>query len=74
MVIARTTEGDLGVLPGHTPVLSLIIEGVVPFRFDASWEVAAPPDRVAEVLIRVPRAAAQPPAGADAEADVVVAH
>jgi len=26
------------------------------------------------LLIRVPRAAAQPPAGADAEADVVVAH
>ena len=29
MVIARTTEGDLGVLPGHAPVLSLLIEGVV---------------------------------------------
>lgn len=29
MVIARTTEGDMGVLPGHTPVLSVIIEGVV---------------------------------------------
>lgn len=29
MVIARTTEGDLGVLPGHTPVLSLLDHGVV---------------------------------------------
>lgn len=29
MVIARTTEGDMGVLPGHTPVLSVIVEGVV---------------------------------------------
>jgi len=29
MVIARTTEGDLGVLPGHAPVLSLLVEGVV---------------------------------------------
>ncbi len=29
MVIARTTEGDLGVLPGHAPVLSLLIEGIV---------------------------------------------
>jgi len=29
MVIARTTEGDLGVLPNHAPVLSLLIEGVV---------------------------------------------
>jgi F-type H+-transporting ATPase subunit epsilon len=29
MVIARTTEGDLGVLPGHAPLLSVVIEGVV---------------------------------------------
>lgn len=29
MVIARTTEGDLGVLPGHAPLLSVIIECVV---------------------------------------------
>ena len=29
MVIARTTEGDVGILPGHAPMLSLIIEGVV---------------------------------------------
>ncbi|PVG83350.1 F0F1 ATP synthase subunit epsilon [Nocardioides gansuensis] len=29
MVIARTTEGDVGILPHHAPVLSIIIEGVV---------------------------------------------
>ena len=29
MVIARTTEGDVGILPNHSPMLSLIIEGVV---------------------------------------------
>ena len=29
MVIARTTEGDVGVLPGHAPLLSAIVEGVV---------------------------------------------
>lgn len=28
-VIARTTEGDIGVLPGHAPVLSLLVESVV---------------------------------------------
>ncbi|KQY54513.1 MULTISPECIES: F0F1 ATP synthase subunit epsilon [unclassified Nocardioides] len=32
MVIARTTEGDVGVLPGHAPMLSLLIEGVVDIR------------------------------------------
>lgn len=31
-VIARTTEGDLGVLPGHAPVLSLLIAGGVDVR------------------------------------------
>lgn len=29
MLIARTTEGDVGILPHHAPLLSSIIEGVV---------------------------------------------
>ena len=29
MVIARTVEGDIGVLRGHTPVLSLLTDAVV---------------------------------------------
>jgi F-type H+-transporting ATPase subunit epsilon len=29
MVIARTTEGDVGVLPHHAPMLSLMVDGVV---------------------------------------------
>ena len=29
MVIARTTEGELGVLPGHTPLLGQLAEGGV---------------------------------------------
>jgi len=29
MVIARTTEGDVGVLPNHAPLLSLLVDGVV---------------------------------------------
>jgi len=29
MVIARTTEGDIGVLPNHAPTLSLMVDGVV---------------------------------------------
>ncbi|MDP9823833.1 F0F1 ATP synthase subunit epsilon [Nocardioides massiliensis] len=28
-VIARTTEGDLGVLPGHAPLLSVLVPGVI---------------------------------------------
>jgi len=31
-VIARTTEGDIGVLPNHAPALSLLVEGVVDVR------------------------------------------
>jgi F-type H+-transporting ATPase subunit epsilon len=29
MIIARTTEGDVGVLPGHAPMLSVMVDGVV---------------------------------------------
>ena len=29
MVLARTTEGDVGVLPDHAPMLSLMVDGVV---------------------------------------------
>lgn len=29
MVIARTTEGDVGILPGHAPMLSVLIDGIV---------------------------------------------
>jgi len=29
MVIARTTEGDVGVLPNHAPMLSLMVDGIV---------------------------------------------
>lgn len=29
MVIARTIEGDIGILAGHEPTLSLLVDGVV---------------------------------------------
>jgi F-type H+-transporting ATPase subunit epsilon len=29
MIIARTTEGDVGVLRNHAPMLSLLVDGVV---------------------------------------------
>lgn len=28
-IIARTTEGDVGILPHHAPMLSLLVDGVV---------------------------------------------
>lgn len=28
-VVARTTEGDIGVLPGHTPLLSTLVSGQI---------------------------------------------
>jgi F-type H+-transporting ATPase subunit epsilon len=40
MVIARTTEGELGVLPGHAPLLGQLAEGgVVTIRTDAGEDV-----------------------------------
>ena len=42
MVIARTTEGELGVLPGHAPLLGQLAEGgVVTIRTDSGEDVVA---------------------------------
>jgi F-type H+-transporting ATPase subunit epsilon len=29
MIVARTTEGEIGILPGHEPVLAILAEGEV---------------------------------------------
>ena len=29
MIIAKTTDGDLGVLPGHSPLLGVLLNGTV---------------------------------------------
>ena len=40
MVIARTTEGELGVLPGHAPLLGQLAEGgVVTIRTESGEDV-----------------------------------
>src|SRR5689334_20900397 len=40
MVIARTTEGELGVLPGHAPLLGQLAEGgVVTIRVESGDDV-----------------------------------
>ena len=39
MVIARTTEGDVGVLRGHAPMLSLLTDAVVEIVCDSEDEV-----------------------------------
>jgi F-type H+-transporting ATPase subunit epsilon len=42
MVIARTTEGELGILPNHSPVLSLMVHGFVDIRSsDGETHIAA---------------------------------
>jgi F-type H+-transporting ATPase subunit epsilon len=42
MVVARTTEGDIGILPNHAPVLSLMVDGVVELTTDTNeaWVAA----------------------------------
>ena len=41
MVIARTTEGDTGILPGHQPILSILQPSVVLIRGTESGLVEA---------------------------------
>lgn len=42
MVVARTTEGDVGILPNHAPLLSLLVDGVVDVQTDdgQTWVAA----------------------------------
>jgi len=41
MLVARTTEGELGVLPGHAPLLGQLAEpGQVRIKFDGGDELA----------------------------------
>ena len=44
MVIARTVEGDIGVLRGHAPVLSLLTEAIVEITDEAGHTVFAVAD------------------------------
>ena len=45
IVIARTTDGDVGILPGHAPLLGLLQGGSVQVRtVDDEYFVAAAPD------------------------------
>jgi F-type H+-transporting ATPase subunit epsilon len=41
LVIARTLDGDLGVLPGHIPVFAVLADGVVTIRRTEGDVVAA---------------------------------
>ena len=44
MVIARTVEGDIGVLRGHAPVLSLLSEAIVEITAEDGHTVVAVAD------------------------------
>ena len=45
IVIARTTDGDIGILPGHAPLLGLLAGGTVQVRTtDDEYFVAAAPE------------------------------
>ena len=41
MVIARTTEGDIGILPGHEPVLGVLVESPVRIKHGEGEELVA---------------------------------
>ena len=40
MVVARTVDGELGVLPGHTPLLGVLVEGEVRIKVAEQEHVA----------------------------------
>lgn len=54
-VIARTVEGDVGILANHAPMLSLLVDGVVEVRTDEgeSWVAAVESGFLSVALNRV---------------------
>ena len=38
-VSARSIDGDLGILPGHTPILCVLAEGEVRVNTDGAWRI-----------------------------------
>ena len=41
MVVARTVDGELGILPGHTPLLGVLVEGEVRIKSGEGSQSAA---------------------------------
>lgn len=41
MVVAKTTEGEIGIMPGHEPVLGLLVTGPVTVRTTSDETVVA---------------------------------
>jgi F-type H+-transporting ATPase subunit epsilon len=41
MVVARTTDGDIGILPGHAPILGILFNGAVQIRQEGGDRVVA---------------------------------
>ena len=41
MVVARTLEGDIGILPGHAPLLGILFDGAVSIRQEGGDRVVA---------------------------------
>jgi F-type H+-transporting ATPase subunit epsilon len=44
MVVARTTEGEIGILPGHEPVLAILASGEVRVTVGGSSVIAKADD------------------------------
>jgi F-type H+-transporting ATPase subunit epsilon len=41
MVVTRTADGDVGILPHHAPLLGTLVDGVVQIRRDSDGDVVA---------------------------------
>ncbi|WP_151524817.1 F0F1 ATP synthase subunit epsilon [Serinicoccus kebangsaanensis] len=71
MVSARSIDGDLGIMPGHTPVLAVLVEGEVGIHHGGSTEkvtidggfLSVDDDLVVIVADRVDASALSTPAG-----------
>ncbi|NDL59700.1 F0F1 ATP synthase subunit epsilon [Phytoactinopolyspora mesophila] len=45
IVVAKTTEGEIGIMAGHEPVLGLLVTGAVTVRTESGESIVAAVDR-----------------------------
>jgi F-type H+-transporting ATPase subunit epsilon len=49
MLIITAKDGEVGILPGHTPMMAALIPGELRLKIDQEWQMAVATDGYAEV-------------------------
>jgi len=49
MVVITCKDGEIGILPGHSPIIAALVPGEIRFRVGQNWRIAAATHGYAEI-------------------------